>query len=112
MAMVRHTIDTNNPPPISEESLLRMAALKDRPIDYSDIPEDSDEEWERGVLRGIQIRAKQREKLMKKQMFSLRLQKGTIEWWKSLGNGYTGIMARLLDKATKHPEWIEECLQE
>jgi len=89
-----------------------MAALKDRPIDYSDIPEVSDEEWERGVLRGIQIRAKQREKLLKKQMFSLRLQKGTIDWWKSLGSGYTGIMARLLDNAKKHPEWIEECLQE
>jgi len=109
--MVRYTIDTDNPPPLSEESLLRMAALKDRPIDLSDIPEDSDEEWERGVLKGIQIRAKQREKLLKKQMFSLRLQKGTIEWWKSLGNGYTSIMARILDNAKNHPEWFEECFE-
>ena len=110
MAMVRYTIDTDNPPQLSEESLLRMAALKDRPIDYSDIPEESDEEWEQGVLRGIQIRAKQREKLLKKQMFSLRLQKGTIAWWKSLGDGYTSIMARLLDEATRNPEWVEKCL--
>ena len=112
MAMVRHTYNTDNPPPLSEESLLRMAALKDRPIDYSDIPKRTREELQRGRLLAIQKRAEQREKLMKKQMFSLRLQKGTIDWWKSLGSGYTGLMARLLDKTKEHPEWLEECLQD
>jgi len=110
--MVRYTIDTDNPPPLSEESLLRMAALKDRPIDFSDIPKQTRDELQQGRLLAIQKRAKQREKLLKKQMFSLRLQKGTINWWKSLGNGYTGIMARLLDEATRNPEWLEKCLQE
>ncbi|MCL2264919.1 MAG: BrnA antitoxin family protein [Treponema sp.] len=94
---------------LSEESLLRLAALeklKDSDIDRSDIPEYSDKEWEQMRLWAIEKREKQR----KKQMFSLRLQESTIKWWKSLGSGYTGIMARLLDEARKHPDWIKMCL--
>jgi hypothetical protein len=48
--------------------------------------------------------------MRKKQMFSLRLQTSTIKWWKQhVGDGYTGVMSRLLEKATKHPEWIKDC---
>ncbi|MCL2720781.1 MAG: BrnA antitoxin family protein [Treponema sp.] len=101
MGIVRKTIDFETYQP-SEESLLRMAALKDRPIDYSDIPESTPEELEEMRLMAIEKR--------KKQMFSLRLKTTTIDWWKSLGDGYTGIMARLLDEARKHPEWIKKCL--
>jgi len=93
----------------SEESLLRLAALsklKDEEIDRSDIPEYSDEEWEQMRLWAIEKRKQQQ----KKQMFSLRLQASTIKWWKSFGVGYTGIMARLLEEAKKHPEWIKLCL--
>jgi hypothetical protein len=46
-----------------------------------------------------------------KQIFSLRIQVSTIKWWKqNVGEGYTGVMARLLDEATRHPEWIKQCL--
>ena len=102
MGMVRRKIDFSNYQ-LSEESLARLAALKDRPIDYSDIPERTKEEMQIGRLMAIEMR--------KKQMFSLRLQASTIDWWKqNIGEGYTGVMARLLDKATKHPEWIKDCL--
>jgi len=87
---------------LSEESLERLASLKDRPIDFSDIPENTSEELEEMRLLAIEKR--------RKQMFSLRLQTSTINWWKALGNGYTSIMARLLDEATRHPEWIKKCL--
>jgi len=100
MATVNFTLTEDYQP--SEESLKRLAALKDRPIDLSDIPENTPDEMEEMRLLAIEKR--------KKQMFSLRLQTSTIKWWKSLGNGYTGIMARLLDEATKHPEWIKKCL--
>jgi uncharacterized protein (DUF4415 family) len=100
MGMVRFTLTEDFQS--SEESLKRLAALKDRPIDYSDIPESTPEEMEEMRLLAMQKR--------KKQMFSLRLQTSTIEWWKTLGNGYTTIMARLLDEARKHPEWIKMCL--
>jgi len=101
MGIVRVTANENDQ--LSEESLARLAALKDRPIDYSDIPKSTPEELK--AMR--QLAAEMR----KKQMFSLRLQSSTINWWKqTVGEGYTSVMARLLDKATKHPEWIKECL--
>jgi hypothetical protein len=102
MGIVHFTLTDDYQP--SEESLKRLAALKDRPIDYSDIPESTLEEMEKMHLLAIEKRKKQ------KQMFSLRLPVSTINWWKSFGNGYTGIMAKLLDEARKHPEWIKNCL--
>ena len=87
---------------LSQESLARMAALKDRPIDYSDIPKNTHEEMEEMRLMAIEKR--------KKQMFSLRLKTSTIDWWKSLGDGYTGVMARFLDNARNHPDWVIKCL--
>jgi len=87
---------------LSEESLARLTALQKRPVDTSDIPEANPEEL-REITR--QVREKR-----KKRMFSLRLQTATIEWWKSLGDGYTGVMAKLLEEARKHPEWISQCL--
>jgi hypothetical protein len=101
MGMVKYTLTEDSQ--LSEESLERLAALKDRPIDFSDIPELTPKE-----LTAIR---RQREEDRKKLMFSLRLQNGTIKWWKrTIGEGYTTVMARLLDNATRHPEWIKECL--
>ena len=101
MGMTKYTITENSQ--LSQESFERLAALKDRPIDFSDIPELTSKEV-------AEIR-RQREKDRKKQMFSLRLQNGTIKWWqRTIGEGYTAVMSRLLDEATRHPEWIKECL--
>ena len=101
MAMVR--VKYSSCPQLTEESLARLAALKDRPVDHSDIPLITHEEFVEMRLAAIEKR--------KKQMFSLRLQNSTIKWWQSLGEGYTGIMVRLLDEAQRHPEWIKECLE-
>jgi hypothetical protein len=102
MDMVYSTLDTEDRQ-LPEETIAELAALKDRPIDYSDIPKKTCEEIRAGRLMAIEMR--------KRQMFSLRLQNSTISWWKQyVGEGYTGVMARLLDKATKHPEWLSDCL--
>jgi uncharacterized protein (DUF4415 family) len=100
MAIVR--IKATEKDQLSEEALVRLAVLKDRPVDTSDIPEASHREL-REIAR--QVREKR-----KKRMFSLRLETATIEWWQSLGEGYTGLMARLLEEATRRPEWIRQCL--
>ncbi|AEF80141.1 conserved hypothetical protein [Leadbettera azotonutricia ZAS-9] len=101
MAIMVRTIlqEGDNPSP---EALARLAALDGRPVDTSDISEATDEELKE-IAR--QVREKRR-----KKMFSLRLSNETIEWWQQLGEGYTGIMARLLEKAKSHPEWIKQCL--
>jgi uncharacterized protein (DUF4415 family) len=101
MAMVRMTIDENTE--LSPESLARLEALKDRPVDYSDIPESTPEELEL-------IRMHVRQKRPKRSMFSLRLNVDTIAWWKQMGSGYTSLMARLLDEARNHSDWIRNCL--
>jgi uncharacterized protein (DUF4415 family) len=100
MATVKVSLNEWEKP--SVEALSRIAALDGLEPNTSDIPEASSEE-----LR--EISRKVREK-RKKQMFSLRLETATIEWWQRLGEGYTGIMARLLSEARQHPEWIKACL--
>jgi len=99
--MVQRIIDFDNYQ-LSEESIARLNDLDNHPIDYSDLPEQSIEEMHRKHLLAIKMR--------KKQMFSLRIPITTLQWWKSLGDGYTTIMARLLDEATRNPEWVKKCL--
>ena len=102
MAIVRTKV--YGPESFTEEDIAESIALKDRPIDYSDIPKST--QWELAEIRR-QVAANRR-----KLMFSLRLQNSTIKWWKkSIGEGYTSVMARLLDEATRHPEWIKACFQ-
>ena len=103
MGMVYSTLDPEDNS-LTEEDVAELKALdKRKNIDFSDIPERTIEQMRLGRLMAIEIR--------KRQMFSLRLQNSTINWWKeNVGAGYTGVMARLLDKATEHPEWISNCL--
>ena len=49
-------------------------------------------------------------KLNKKQTVGIRLNQKTIEQYKDLGKGYTGIMAAVLDYAIAHPEVIKKAL--
>jgi len=103
MGMVRVT--STGDEPVTKEMLDELAALKDRPIDFSDIPEMTDQELA-AIKRQIDEGRRNRE------MFSLRLYNDTIEWWrKKIGAGYTTVMAKLLDEARKHPEWIKESIK-
>ena len=79
----------------STKSPVRQTALKKGPVAASDI----------SGARPRQVREKR-----KKKMFSLRIETSAIEWWQSQGKGYTGIMARLLEAAKTHPEWIKQSL--
>ena len=48
--------------------------------------------------------------LMRKQTVGIRLNPKTIEQYKNLGKGYTGIMAAVLDYAIKHPDFLKRAL--
>lgn len=53
--LVRYTIDSDNPPPLTDEQRARLEALakmSDEDIDFSDIPATTEKDWE-GALRGI-----------------------------------------------------------
>ena len=49
-------------------------------------------------------------RLNKKQTVGIRLNQKTIEQYKTLGKGYTGIMAAVLDYAINHPNVLKEAL--
>ena len=49
-------------------------------------------------------------RLSKKQTVGIRLTQKTIEQYKNLGKGYTGIMAAVLDYAINHPNVLKEAL--
>jgi len=103
MGIVRYTLTGDEP--VTQEMLDEIAALKDRPIDYSDIPKMTEEKIA-AVKRQIDEGRRNRD------MFSLRLYSSTIEWWReNIGAGYTTVMGQLLDAARKHPEWILESLK-
>ncbi|GBU29694.1 hypothetical protein R84B8_03267 [Treponema sp. R8-4-B8] len=103
MGIVRHIL--NGTEPISEEDMALYEELKNSPIDYSDIPKRTREE-----LREMRRYAEERRKRKVRKMYSLRLELGTVKWWQSLGEGYTTIMAKFLDSAKNHPEWVKECI--
>ena len=49
-------------------------------------------------------------RLGKKKTVGIRLNQKTIEQYKNLGKGYTGIMAAVLDYAINHPDLLKEAL--
>jgi hypothetical protein len=101
MSMVRHTLTEDSK--LSDESLKRLAALEDRPIDFSDIPELTPKQLERLQRR----RAEGRDM----QMFTYRRKNGYLKWFMHIiGEECSVFMSRLLKKTAKHPKLIKECL--
>ena len=49
-------------------------------------------------------------KFNRKQTVGIRLNQKTIEQYRNLGKGYTGIMAAVLDYAIKHPDVLKKAL--
>jgi uncharacterized protein (DUF4415 family) len=69
------------------------------PVNLDDCPELSPE-----VLKEFAKLRAAKNRLNKRQTISLRLEPNCIEKFKSLGKGYTGIMADVLAYAADHPE--------
>jgi len=49
-------------------------------------------------------------RISKKKTVGIRLSQKTIEQYKDLGKGYTGIMAAVLDYAIRHPDVLKMAL--
>ena len=80
---VRFTLDTANPPKLSDEAkarLAHLAAMPDREIDFSDIPcSPADAEWTRP---GIPFPTEN------KQQVTLRLDADVLEYFRHTGKRY------------------------
>jgi uncharacterized protein (DUF4415 family) len=101
MKMVRETLMAGQKPTKAQIEEVRKAAQV--PIVYTeDAPKLSPDE----LAEFRKINAEGREKVM----CTIRIQKNTLEWWKSLGDGYTSAMARILDEARNYPDLLKKCL--
>ncbi|MEI9903043.1 MAG: BrnA antitoxin family protein [Asticcacaulis sp.] len=88
---MRHVVDLDNLPPLSEAQKAELAALAARPeseIDVSDIPELPDGAW-KNAIRGSFYRPL-------KQQFTARLDADVLDWLKSQGPGYQTRMNVIL----------------
>ena len=89
--IVSYTSDTL--PPVTEVQIAELKALALRPdseIDFSDIPELSDEKWKNAV-RGHFFRPI-------KEQITARLDRDVLAWLKSNGRGYQSRMNDILRK--------------
>ena len=87
----------------SKEQLKRIERAAKRPVVHDeDSPVYTPEQ-----LAHLYTESK---KLNKKQTVGIRLNQKTIEQYKSMGKGYTGIMAAVLDYAIRHPEVLKNAL--
>ena len=99
--MVKETLLVGQKP--TKSQLKEIIAAEKRPIVYTDLaPQLSDEE----LAEFKQINAENRKKIP----CTLRISKKSLEWWKSLGEGYTAAMARMLEDAPNHPEIIKKII--
>jgi len=69
-----------------ELSPKELAAMSDKDIDYSDIPELDDDFWAKAEVRPP----------VTKSAISIRLDQDMLDWFKSQGKGYQGRINAVL----------------
>jgi uncharacterized protein (DUF4415 family) len=85
------------------EQLKRIEDAVERPI----VPDVDSPIYTSEQLAYLYAESKQRNV---KQTVGIRLNKRTIEQYRSFGKGYTGIMAAVLDYAIEHPDVLRNAL--
>ncbi|MCF6305911.1 MAG: BrnA antitoxin family protein [Rhodobacteraceae bacterium] len=92
MALVKFTLDMENPPETPQEYLDRFDAIREEDIDYSDIPEMDDEFWKHAKIVPNPL----------KPVVTMRLEPETVAFFKGDNpKGYTGRMAAVLKAYVK-----------
>ena len=99
--MIKTTLRKSDTP--TKEQLSRIEQAAKRPVASDG---DSPVYTSKQLARLYQ----ESKKLNKKQTVGIRLNQKTIEQYRDLGKGYTGIMAAVLDYAIKNPEVLKKAL--
>ncbi|MCL2067252.1 MAG: BrnA antitoxin family protein [Treponema sp.] len=99
--MVKETLRAGQRP--TKAQLKEIWAAEKKPITYTALaPRLTSKE----LAEFKQINADSR----KKMPCTLRISRKSLEWWKSLGTGYTAAMSRMLEDAQNHPEILKRIL--
>ena len=97
MGIIKSTVRVGEKPPKEVIKRLRQAAR--RPINYTeDAPRSSPE-----ALKEFAQLAAERNRRKKKQTVTIRIAPDVLENYKTMGSGYTGIMADVLKYAVNNP---------
>ncbi len=99
--MVKETLKVGQKPTKAQIKEIRLAEKK--PIKYTD---DAPRLTEKELAEFKQINSENRKKIP----CTLRISKKSLEWWKSLGEGYTSAMARMLEDAQNHPDILRKII--
>ena len=101
--ITQHTLSEH--PTITDEERAELRSARKRPVDFSDAPpltEEQIEQFRQAVI--------ERNRRMKKQTVSIRLDRQTIERAKSIDDNYTTLLAQILFTVLHDPELLEEIL--
>jgi len=85
------------------EQLMRIEKAQKKPI----VSDKDSPVYSAKQLAQLYLESK---KINKKQTVGIRLNQKTIEQYKDLGKGYTGIMAAVLDYAINHPNVLKKAI--
>jgi len=97
MGITRSTVWVGQKPP--KEVIKRVKEAARKPIRYTeDCPPSSPE-----ALKEFAHLAAERNRRKKKQSVTIRIAPDILESYKTMGNGYTGIMADVLKYAVNNP---------
>jgi uncharacterized protein (DUF4415 family) len=99
--MVRETLEAGEKPTEAQIEEIRTAAQ--RPINYTG---DAPRLGARELAEFKKVNAEARRKVN----CTLRLSKASLDWWKSLGDGYTAAMSRLLEEAQSYPDLLKKII--
>ena len=99
--MVKETLSIGEKP--TKKQIAEIRAASNRPVKYTnDAPKLTAEE----LSEFKKVNAEER----KKVNCTLRLSKTSLDWWKSLGNGYTAAMSRILEEARNYPDLLKRII--
>ena len=99
--MVKETLRVGQK--LTKAQLKEIMVAEKMPITYTD---DAPRLTQKELAQFKQVNAEGRKKIP----CTLRITKKSLEWWKSLGEGYTSAMARMLEDAQNHPDILKEII--
>ena len=118
MALVKKKIDISASPNKEQLEMLERASKMPPAYDEDNPPLTEEElegfkhisEFTEEELKRFEFLAKLKKYDESKQTVSLRLPAKTVRKAKSLGKGYTSILARIIEYGLDHEEILEKCL--
>jgi len=101
MGITRSTVRVGQKPP--KEVIKRIKKIAKRPINLEACPELPPE-----ALKEFAHLAAERNRRKKKQSVTIRVAPDILESYKTMGEGYTGVMADVLKYAVNNPGILTE----